>query len=311
MQLEHYISDLLYRYECVIVPGFGAFLTQYQGARVDEDLLVCYPPQKKVSFNAQLTDTDGLLANYIATTDQISHEQANHKISSYVRFLFDNLHHGKTISLHNIGTLYLNNGANLQFDPLDQNNFLTSSFGLTPFTTTSLIRETLKEEVVILEAQTPLTITPEKRSSSNGLKYAAAAVIAFGLLSGLGYYHLKNVKNHNYVSEQEAIQQLDSKIQEATFVIPDPLPAIKLAVSKEIGRYHVVAGAFREEQNASKKVTQLRDRGFKARQIGANKYGLFQVVYGSYLESNEALEALRAARKNDNAAAWLLVEELK
>ena len=30
MQLATYISDLLYRYECVIIPGFGAFLTQYQ-----------------------------------------------------------------------------------------------------------------------------------------------------------------------------------------------------------------------------------------------------------------------------------------
>lgn len=311
MQLERYICDLLYRYECVIIPGFGAFLTQFQSAQIDEDTRGFYPPKKKLSFNAQLVDTDGLLANYIAITDQIPHEQANHKISSYVRFLFDGLHSGKTVSLQGIGTLHYDEGVHLQFNPVDQNNFLSESFGLTSFTAPKLIRETLKEEVLTLEAQTPIAFTPEQKSSNNWLKYAAAAVIAFGLLSGIGYNHVKTVEDHNYVSEQEAITQLDSKIQEATFVIPDPLPAIKLAVAKNIERYHIVAGAFRQEENAAKKVQQLRDKGFRARQIGANKYGLYQVVYGSYSESNKALEILRTVRKTDDAAAWLLVQEIK
>ena len=30
MQLQTYISDLLYRYECVTVPEFGSFLTRIQ-----------------------------------------------------------------------------------------------------------------------------------------------------------------------------------------------------------------------------------------------------------------------------------------
>ena len=36
MQLETYISDLLYRYDCVTVPEFGAFLTQRKSAEVHE-----------------------------------------------------------------------------------------------------------------------------------------------------------------------------------------------------------------------------------------------------------------------------------
>ena len=35
MQITTYINDLLYRYECVIIPGFGALLTQYQSAKID------------------------------------------------------------------------------------------------------------------------------------------------------------------------------------------------------------------------------------------------------------------------------------
>jgi len=116
---------------------------------------------------------------------------------------------------------------------------------------------------------------------------------------------------HNYVSRAEAREQLEDKIQEATFVIENPLPAIQLAISKPVGKYHIVAGAFREEENALTRVNQLIGKGYNARQIGTNKYGLYQVVYGSFTDSNEALTTLRNIRQEDNKTAWLLVEELK
>ena len=36
MNLEYHISQLLYRYQCVTIPGFGAFLTDYQSAQWHE-----------------------------------------------------------------------------------------------------------------------------------------------------------------------------------------------------------------------------------------------------------------------------------
>ena len=54
MQFERYISDLLYRYECVIIPEFGAFLTQNVSAKVHESTNAFYPPKKALSFNEQL-----------------------------------------------------------------------------------------------------------------------------------------------------------------------------------------------------------------------------------------------------------------
>jgi len=62
MQLATYIKDLLYRYECVIIPGFGAFLTQYQSATINSANNSIFPPGKQVSFNRQLQTNDGLLA---------------------------------------------------------------------------------------------------------------------------------------------------------------------------------------------------------------------------------------------------------
>ena len=50
MTLEHYISELLYRYNCVVVPGFGAFLTQSHSAVIDENTHTLYPPTKTIGF---------------------------------------------------------------------------------------------------------------------------------------------------------------------------------------------------------------------------------------------------------------------
>jgi len=100
-------------------------------------------------------------------------------------------------------------------------------------------------------------------------------------------------------------------VQEATFVIENPLPAATLNVEKQTGNYHIVAGAYRVEENSAKKVDQLTELGYKARMIGVNKYGLHEVVYGSYQTADEALTALRQIRRENNTSAWLMVKELK
>lgn len=309
MQLDQYISDLLYRYECVILPEFGAFLTQYQSAQVHETTHAFYPPKKKLSFNSQLTTNDGLLANYIATAEMIPHEAANAKIATYVRQLWDTLHNGGTQELSKVGSLSLSADNNLQFEPSYHLNYLTNSFGLASFTAPAVAREVYKEQVVALEEKAPIAFTPERRNRG-WLKYAAIALIGLSIAGTGGFTYVKDVEAHNMASQEEAKELLDTKIQEATFVIDNPLPAITLELTQPKGKYHVVAGAFRMEENAQKRVSQLKAKGYNARQIGANKFGLHQVVYGSFTDSQEALAQLRTVRTSDNREAWLLVKEL-
>lgn len=309
MQIASYISDLLYRYECVILPEFGAFLTQYQSAQMHEAPLAFYPPKKKLSFNSQLIDTDGLLANYIAQAETISHEQANSKIASYVGELWEGLRRGEARELKNIGSFSINTNNNLQFEPSYHLNYLTSSFGLSSVTTQAVSREVYKEQIVALEQKAPIAFTPERRNKV-WLKYAAIALIGVSIIGIGGLKYVKNIEVHNVASQEQAKELLDTKIQEATFTINNPLPAITLELIQPQGKYHVVAGAFRMEENAQKRVQQLRAKGYKSRQIGANKYGLHQVVYNSYASPQEALQELHAIRRADNREAWLFIKDL-
>ena len=311
MQLETYISDLLYRYECVTVPEFGAFLSQRVSATVHESTNAFYPPKKQLSFNEQIQTNDGLLARYIADVEKIPFETATIKIANRVKSLKSSLTQGETVLLENVGELKLNNEGKLEFNPSYHLNYLTDAFGLSQLVSPAITREVYKEEVEAIEKVIPLTITPEKRKAKPYLKYAAVVLIAL-TVGGLftGNHYVNEINSHNEIAQEEANAQLETKIQEATFVISNPLPAATLNVSKQYGNYHVVAGAFRVENNCDKKVSQLQELGFKARKIGVNKYGLHQVAYASFSDRNEAINELKSIRQSNNQEAWLLVKDL-
>lgn len=310
MQLETYISDLLYRYECVTVPSFGAFLTNRVSAKIHESTHTFYPPKKVLSFNEQLQHNDGLLANYIAEVEKIPYQVATQKIAKQVKAIKSYLIEGETITFQNIGDLILNTEGRIVFNPSYHVNYLTDAFGLSHFNAENVTREILKKEAEIIEEKAPIIITPEKRSN-NWIKYAAAAVIILGLSGlGAGKFYSDNINEQNQLVEQEANKQIETQIQEATFFISNPLPSATLAIEKQTGNYHVVAGAFRVEANSNKKIEQLKALGYKARKIGTNRFGLHEVVYSSYQTRTEAQRAMYNIRKTENKAAWLLVKNL-
>jgi len=311
MQLETYISDLLYRYECVTIPEFGSFLTQRVSAKITESTNTFHPPKKVLSFNEQIQKNDGLLAHYVSDVEKIPFKIAVNKIQKRVKLLKSYLIQGQTLNFVNIGEISLNSEGKILFEPSYHLNYLTDSFGLSQFVSPSVNREIYKKEVEAVEKVIPVAFTPEKRKARSYLKYAAVAVIALALGGfGVSNYYVNQIDTHNRIAQEQANEQLESKIQDATFIIDNPLPAVTLNVKKQSGKYHIIAGAFRIKENSTKKIDQLKAIGYDARYIGANKYGLHQVVYSSYENRIEALNALRTIRKTNNPEAWLLVKEL-
>ena len=311
MILQTYISDLLYRYDCVIVPDFGAFLSKRISAQINLETNNFFPPRKELSFNPQLQHNDGVLCNYIAEIEKVPYSEAVSLIQKAVVEFNDQLAKNKVLHFKAIGSIIKSDEGQLLFEPLKETNYLTASFGLSEITIPAVSRAEHKAVVEAIEEKAPITLSKEKKSSSSWIKYAAAAVLILGIggYSGL-QIHKNNINSFNEVAQEKANEQIDSKVQEATFVISNPLPSVNLMVEKQTGNFHVVAGAFRIEENSKKKVNQLKSLGYKARIIGVNRYGLHEVVYSSYKTRNEAQQALRNIRKNHNPEAWLLIKKL-
>lgn len=299
MQLSKYISDLLYRYECVIVPGFGGFVSNTISSTVNHFTHTFNPPTKKLSFNSQLINNDGLLANYIAASENISFEQAVSKIDIKVSQWQASLQNEKLL-LNAIGSLELNKENKIVFEPIESNNYLASSFGLDSFQSTSIKRLEYKQKV------TQLAIS-ENRKSPAYLKYAAtvAVFLTIGALSWNSIQHKQAVTLANEYKEA-----VTNKIETATFFINNPLPEINLdVVKKELPKkFHLIAGAFGEKANAHKKVAQLKRKGFNAEIIGVNKWGLTQVSFESYTTRKEAVAHLQIIKKSIAKDAWLYIK---
>jgi hypothetical protein len=311
MNIEPYIAELLYRYQCVTVPGFGAFLTEIQSAHWVESANSFFPPKKMISFNANLKNNDGLLANHIAQAEKTSYDYAVSAIQYEVLNWKKALEANGDFSIKNIGNISLNADNNIVFKPLDQTNYLSSSFGLSAFVSPVVKRENFEQKIEALEENTVITLNTEERSGRSYLQYAAIFILGLGLTASIGYSVYQNQIASETILVETAVQkQVNNKIQEATFFIKSPMPAVTLSVKESKMSYHIMAGAFREEKNADKIFKRLSNLGYKARRIAVNKYGLYPVLYGSYATYAEADKAKKEIQKTDNPEAWLLIESL-
>lgn len=300
MQLSKHISDLLYRYDCVMVPNFGGFVSNTVSSKINSENHQFTPPSKRISFNVNLQQNDGLLTNHMAAVMNISYAEAAEFIHKEVEAWNKDLKLAPLL-LDKIGQFSLVEGQ-LFFEPLDNINYLTSSFGLSNVDANYVLRHNynvVEEEVIAKKYYG---------------KYVAAAAIAVGLFLG-GSAYVNYVQNEEEVVAQENVT---TQIQQASFNILKPLPSITLTIAKEASKeeavivaykYHIVAGAFKEAANAAKKVAQLQQKGYDAKIIGVNKWGLTQVVYQSYNDKRAAINTLKKVKKEDNKYAWLLVNE--
>jgi hypothetical protein len=305
----------LYRYQCVTVPGFGAFLTEIQSAQLIESSHSFFPPKKIISFNAHLKNNDGLLANHIAQAEKTSYEYAvsaiQYEVFNWKKALQDN----GLFSIKNVGNFSLNADHNLIFTPYDQTNYLTNSFGLSAFVSPVVKREQFEQKIEALEKDIEenevIEFIPERRRTSAYLKYAAIFVLGLGLTGAIGYpVYQQQIAKETIIVEKSVQKQVQNKIQEATFFIKNPVPAVTLTVKEEKMSYHIMAGAFRDERNAQKKFEELSSQGYKARRIPQNKHGLFPVLYGSYATFAEAKKVSQEIQNTENPDAWVLVESL-
>lgn len=129
MKLTQYIADLLHKNNCIIVPGFGGFIANYQPAVIDELRQKIYPPSKQVLFNNNLLSNDGLLANFVAQKINTTYTNALKQITADVERWKVDLLKGGRIEIGEIGFLYSEN-QHIKFEQNKSYNLLLSAYGL-------------------------------------------------------------------------------------------------------------------------------------------------------------------------------------
>jgi preprotein translocase subunit YajC len=130
MNLGKYIRQLLPENEIVIIPGFGAFISEYKPAQTDDVTGEIKPPSKKISFTSKIKNNDGLLVGFIAQNEQIKVQRALGKIEKERDEILYKLDKGEKVVLEGVGVLAYNENREIEFEPAGEVTLLPDAFGL-------------------------------------------------------------------------------------------------------------------------------------------------------------------------------------
>ena len=107
------------------------------------------------------------------------------------------------------------------------------------------------------------------------------------------------------VTGDAGIEEKSADVQRPATTEPEAAPEIEEeSISLSEKRYYIVAGCFREENNADALVTKLTQKGYDAEKFG--KIGnLHAVSYASFIDRAEAQNQLRKIREEEELEAWI------
>lgn len=321
--INKYISGLLFIHDCVILPGFGGFVTNYHAAEHNESSHTFQPPKKDVLFNKNLTYNDGLLLNYLAKNQGVTYQEAKSRIQDEVQQAWLRLDKGEAVGFDGVGTFRLDENNNLLFDPADTENFLTDAYGLASFRFPPLhyhknarevvpiynanqnmnqgIKRTLKIAAVVLPIVGLLTLIPYTKS----IRQQQTAGYAFGDSSSEPIEATHSAMPVN--DDMEQVLDIATDKRQALFYTEEPKPLIKKPETIE-QVYYIIGASYKEEDNAKYHATQFKKSGFDAEVIFADD--LYRVSLNSFDSKVNALHELRRIRNTqNNDKVWLYARQ--
>lgn len=178
------IKEQLFVNNYLVLPGFGGFVLKSRPAHFSASGGLLMPPSKTISFNAQLKQNDGILALWLQNKANCSANEALVHLQEFAGFCSGILNAKRRLSLEGIGFFYLDFENNICFEPQQDANFLSSSFGLAPLSVKAIEPEITEPdpEPVFIDRTASAAKAAEKpvRTARNYRKLVTPAM--FGII---------------------------------------------------------------------------------------------------------------------------------
>ncbi|MDC1024770.1 SPOR domain-containing protein [Flavobacteriales bacterium] len=312
--IEYYISQLLYKNDCVIVMNFGGFVCSSISANLNKKTGILTPPNKSILFNPQLKDNDGLLINHIAQSEGISQEDAKINLLKFVEQSLENLNKFKSCRFEEIGLFTLNSDKNIIFTQDLKTNYNLNAFGFQDIINNKITRDNSE----IIEESLKL-IKKKNNFTTKRLLKAAAIIIPLIGISFLSitqedrinniYTQIANVNPISFKKDNVTVlkDQGNKEIKIKQEIQPEIINNEVSQVFKEViipsQKFYIIAGAFSVEKNANKLKNRLKSWNYNSSIIKNDK--MMRVSYDSFDSKEQALILLSKIRK-ENPQAWIL-----
>lgn len=191
------ISQLLYTHDYVVVPDFGGFVSRSQQAHYSLNKAVLFPPSKKVMFNVQLKQDDGILSAWLKNELGCSFQEAGRHLEEFASYCRMLLNTRRRLEFENLGLFYLDFENNICFEPKTDINFLVESFGLSGITLKELEPETVQATKTIqtvdrvIEPEQKENAIPARRRNYRRMAALAVGIPAIGAIILLAASQMK------------------------------------------------------------------------------------------------------------------------
>lgn len=172
MELINYIECLLRDNDCVIVPGFGAFICQNVASSICDGVLL--PPSRSVAFNAALTHNDGLVANAFMKQTGCGYNAAVAKVEGDVKTIKESLVANHSFDFGKIGSFHYSDAGCVVFAPsaVGLSGVNLSNYGLQPVRIQNVVKS---------EEKAPRRRFSEIRMNALRIAASVAAIIVLVL----------------------------------------------------------------------------------------------------------------------------------
>ena len=247
--IEH-IEYLLTHHDCVVVPGWGAFIANYDTASYDDGQQLMERPRRTIGFNANVNHNDGLFAQSLMRREGLTFDEAMRFIADSVTTFRQQLAKDNDVTMGHIGFFSRGQGSHPEFQPIANLQGCDSFFGLTDCEIKTI--STLEREMVEL----PAAMEPQQRNPfiRKAARIAASVAVLIGLSIMLTTPIIVN-RQQDMASLSPTVtapqsQQLDMTIQQGVtnqaIETVEHYPAIA-NTGNTSGKYYMVIATLRDQ----------------------------------------------------------------
>lgn len=338
--IDLHIEKLLLSHDCVIIPGLGGFVAQYEPAIYTNDMF--YPPYRTIYFNSQLIEVnDGILTQSYMQVYDVNFPVANKIIKKDVDELRKELYTNKSYKISNLGELTLSNNSTISFNMYNECGITTPSlYGLNSFQLDTYSKEQdLNKKLQQAKNNNPLLNNNSKDYKDTDNNYVlkinkdvlhtlistAAVIILFFLLAtpfnditgintlsfaNISFCPIKTTKNKQVV--KPIIRRDTVYVVKHKLIIDNKISATPQEDSVQINIpetfYTIVLASDVSQKNADRYVFSLIEKGFDKAQVyqSAKMRRVIYSQYSSQEEAQQSLSQLRKQNRTDFGEAWVL-----
>lgn len=340
--LQPYIYNLLQHNDCIVIPGFGAFIAREISAHYDDTKHVFVAPGKELSFNILLKEDDGVLVNHIALALKVSYNEAKKIVLEDVTCALTELETHKKLDIDNVGLLLKDKEDKLQFRPSKSRYDTIQLYGVQ----NAFVIKPIKSEVKELHVS-ELNVDIMKNKQIKIAVASVAAAILIGLFILFPNKNNKNVQeagisipstaiadqsgeagseinvgleNVDNVAQENSdngisVDANDHTQQEGGFNVVQTLPEVSNAevkstnVTKSGYNYHIVIGSVKTNDLAQQLSYDFIQSGVDARVLECGER--YRIVHRTFTDKSEAFAYWKSfkAEHPEYNDAWIFTQK--